>query len=368
MKRSILLCACAMLIALPVSAAPLTLTRDYSYRAGDADSKLTSRSIALEQVKRLLLEELGTYLVSNTIVKDAQLSKDEIVTYTAGAVVTVIIEETWDGATYYLKARLTADPDDVARSLTAIRNDQERAAELDQIRRQANDSLKEIERLKKELAEAKKTDSAGTTHDRSLELRKRYDVKTGELAAKEYLDQGLSFRNENKFDRAVTAFSRAIELAPQWDRPYAGRGAAYVRMNDNARGEADLERAKTLAPENMIAVSLHGVSLIRQGKKRDGMAEVRMAVEKAPENIVTNTSMGWALLEMNQARASIPFLTKAIELSQKKHGRAYLFRAKAFRQLGEHAKAKADLDRARVLGEVPPNRDGHPGSPRRVLP
>ncbi len=33
--------------------------RDYSYRAGEEDSKLSARSIALNQVKILLLEEIG---------------------------------------------------------------------------------------------------------------------------------------------------------------------------------------------------------------------------------------------------------------------------------------------------------------------
>ena len=69
--------------------------------------------IALEQVKRLLLEKLGTYLESETEVKNLQLTKDQIVILTAGIVRTEIIEERWDGKTYYLKAKITADPKDV---------------------------------------------------------------------------------------------------------------------------------------------------------------------------------------------------------------------------------------------------------------
>lgn len=353
MKRAIILCFLALLFAMPAAALPLTLTRDYSYRAGDADSKLTSRSIALEQVKRLLLEELGTYLISNTIVRDAQLTKDEIVTYTAGAVVTVILEEKWDGVDYYLKVRLTADPDDVARSLSAIRNDQERAAELEQVRKQANDALREIELLKKELADAKT--AAAASPDRTTELLRRYKEKTGELAAKEYLEQGISLLSEKKYDRAVEAYSRAIVLAPGWDRPYAGRGAVYLRMNDYIRSENDLRQAVKLNPQNTFAVSLHGVSLFQQGKRQEGTGEIRKALKAAPDGMVANANMGWVLLEMGQPRRAIGFLTKAIDLSGGKNGRAYLLRAKAFRQLGEHAEARTDRDRAEALGETPPD-------------
>ncbi len=92
-KQLIVLSALMMVLAgwQVALAKPVTVTREYTYRASEADSKLTSRTIALEQVKRMLLEELGTYLVSNTEVRDSALTKDEIVTYTSGWVATVVI-------------------------------------------------------------------------------------------------------------------------------------------------------------------------------------------------------------------------------------------------------------------------------------
>jgi len=368
MKRIILACFIAFFTVTSVSAATVTLTREYTYQAGDADSKLSSRSIALEQVKRLLLEELGTYLISNTVVKDSQLSKDEIVTYTAGAVVTVILEEKWDGSTYYLKVKLTADPDDVARSLTAIKNDHERSSELDQLRNQANESMQEIERLKKELAKLK-GGTSGKATEQTAELRKRYEENAAHLAAKEYLEQGIMLRSEKKLDRAVEAFTRAIEMAPGWDQPYVGRGAVYVKMKEYSKSENDLSHAGKLEPKNMLALSFHGMSLMQQGRQSDGMIEIKRAVEAQPGNMVTNLNMGWALLQMNQPRKSIHFLTKGIELSRQKNGRAYLLRAKALRQLGENKKAKADLETAGKLGEAPPpERNGRPLPQQKMRP
>ncbi|MEW6616751.1 MAG: hypothetical protein AB1401_14955, partial [Thermodesulfobacteriota bacterium] len=77
----------------------VTFEREYTYQASEADSKLSCRAIALEQVKRLLLEELGTYLESRTEIKDFKLTKDQIITLTAGIVRTEIVKETWDGKT-----------------------------------------------------------------------------------------------------------------------------------------------------------------------------------------------------------------------------------------------------------------------------
>jgi len=61
-----------------------TFVKEYSYQASEYDSKVSCRALALEQVKRLLLEELGTYLESETEVKNFQLTKDQIVILTAG--------------------------------------------------------------------------------------------------------------------------------------------------------------------------------------------------------------------------------------------------------------------------------------------
>ena len=131
-----------------------TFEKDYTYEAGEADSKLSCRTISLEQAKRLLLEELGTYLESRTEVKNFQLTKDQITSLTAGAVKTEIVSEAWDGRIYRLKARITADPDEVAKAVKALRADRDKSAALEKSRAAAAQYLQEIEKLKKELASA----------------------------------------------------------------------------------------------------------------------------------------------------------------------------------------------------------------------
>ncbi|MDD3250407.1 MAG: hypothetical protein PHF23_08600, partial [Smithellaceae bacterium] len=59
-----------------------TFIKEYTYQASDEDSKNSCRVISLREVKRLLLEELGTYLESETEVKDFQLTRDQITVLT----------------------------------------------------------------------------------------------------------------------------------------------------------------------------------------------------------------------------------------------------------------------------------------------
>jgi len=69
--RSIITAVCLVSVfisffILPAAAASTgtkTFIKEYTYQAGDEDSKNSCRVIALREVKRLLLEELGTYLV-----------------------------------------------------------------------------------------------------------------------------------------------------------------------------------------------------------------------------------------------------------------------------------------------------------------
>lgn len=127
-----------------------TFVRDYTYQASEVDSKQSCRIIATEQVKRLLLEELGTYLESHTEVVNYQLSKDQITTITAGVVKTTILEEKWDGEKYWMKAKIDADPDEVAREINEIRSDRKKVKELEESRRKTDDTMKDMEDMRKD--------------------------------------------------------------------------------------------------------------------------------------------------------------------------------------------------------------------------
>ena len=59
-----------------------TFVKEYTYQASEDDSRNSSRVTAMPEVKRLLLEELGTYLESITEVKNFQLTKDQITALT----------------------------------------------------------------------------------------------------------------------------------------------------------------------------------------------------------------------------------------------------------------------------------------------
>jgi hypothetical protein len=65
MKKNSLRFACAACFCFAANfalAAEQTYLREYTYQASEADSKITARAIALQQVKQILLGELGTHV------------------------------------------------------------------------------------------------------------------------------------------------------------------------------------------------------------------------------------------------------------------------------------------------------------------
>jgi len=223
-----------MLAASPCSAVTKVFEREYTYQASEADSKLSSRTFSLAEVKRGLLEELGTYLESITEVKNFQLTRDEITVLTAGIVKVEIVDERWDGKTYWLKARIAADPDEVIKSIDALRKDRETTKKLNKI-------TKENQRLKEELKKLE-----GKTQE---EKQEEYLQNTGGLSAVEWLKRGilLSFDSGN-YNAAVDAFTKAIELDPRLINAYSFRGNAYFNLGDYKQAIRDYNKAIKLSP------------------------------------------------------------------------------------------------------------------------
>lgn len=119
-----------------------TFVRDYTYRASDSDSKISSRQKALKEVKAFLIEELGTYVESyvNYEVEElnGKMTKDfftnEIKTFSAGSVETKILEEEWDGYNYYIRAEITADPDEVLRRINETLSVRKKSLVIDSLK------------------------------------------------------------------------------------------------------------------------------------------------------------------------------------------------------------------------------------------
>ncbi|HYA13203.1 MAG TPA: tetratricopeptide repeat protein [Syntrophales bacterium] len=379
-----IVCLVILSAIIPVSAdaKSVEFTREYTYQASEADSKLTSRAITLEQIKRLLLEELGTFLTSRTEVRDAQLTKDEIVSFTGGTVATIIITERWNGSEYYMKAQIKADPDQVTEAIMAIKKNEEDAEELQRLRTKADDSLKEIERLRKEVAELKKSSSLANS-DRVATVQKEYDQTVAGLSAKDITQQGLSLLREKQYPQAIEQFNKAIDLDSKAITPYILRGSAFIQMKEYEKAIDNFNQAIAAMPKEAAAYFHRGrtyfimkeydkamddlttVLRLRPGhvgalimkaniysQQREyslAVAELEKAVQLHKWDYAVLCELGNIYYRTKRFRDSVRVLSSAIEMKPSV-AIAYMFRSRSYRALRMNSKAMEDLKAAAGLG------------------
>ncbi len=259
----------AVVLSVNSFAAERVFIREYTYQASEIDSKVTSRAQALEQAKRLVLEELGTYLMSSTEVKDFAITSDKITVFTAGVVQTEIFDEKWNGEKYFLKARIKADPVEVAKAIDRLRKDEGKRKELEDSKKRADEALKEIVKLKAELDAVK--------NDRSKELAYAKQVNT--LSATDWFKKGWAFRVSGDSDNAIEAFSKAIELDPYYADAYNRRGWEYGMKHQYDRGIEDYNKVISLEPGNAGAYRMRGNYYYNKGQDSRGLADYKKACE-----------------------------------------------------------------------------------------
>jgi len=250
---SFVLIATAFLLFIPsfTYAEIKTYEKEYTYQASELDSKASSRTVALEQVKRLLLEELGTYLESMSEVKDSRLTKDQIVMLTAGIVKTNIIDEEWDGKAYWIKVKMLADPDEVFKSIERTRENYQLSNELRIAKSKTDNALKQIERLKKE----KKSSKSSNT---KIAIKKKYDEQIKTLRSVEDWTADLSEITKARiacykkdYDQAILIYKKIILKNPTYVNAdwiivfaYTGLADAYQKTSMYEEAISSLKKAE----------------------------------------------------------------------------------------------------------------------------
>ena len=268
MKNWMILCFCFGFIFPPLLyAKTVTFEKEYTYDAGEADSKLSCRTISLLQVKRLLLEELGTYLEAETQVVNYQLTKDQITFFTAGIVKTEIMEEKWNGYKYWIKAKIDADPDTIAQSINELRQSRQGTDNIKKIEAVNEKYLEKIDELKGQLE---------IIQQDLLNINRDYTEASQIIFSWESYEAAEQFRREGNYKEALDAFNQAIEQNSTY-RNYHGRGRAYAGLKKYREAIKDFNRALKLDPGFADAYFQKGKTLRKMGRKKKGMKNIKKA-------------------------------------------------------------------------------------------
>ena len=167
-----------VLTALPVDAATQTITATHTYVMGDNDSRNDARRLCFLEAKRKVLEQAGSFIQSSSEVKNFELTKDQITSYSAAILSVETIHESYDSrngqTTLTLTVKADIDTEDTARRLAAIASDKN-------LQKQIDEQQKKLQQLEEAIKRAS-TQIASATPDRATDLRKDRNVVFADMA------------------------------------------------------------------------------------------------------------------------------------------------------------------------------------------
>ena len=150
------------------------VTASGEYRMGDHDTRTDAVRLAVESAKRQALEQVATYLESVTEVKNMDLTRDDIRTYTAGIVMVLDqkISTRLEGETVVIQADLTAqvDPNEVAQAIATLRENESAKTELESLRAETDQLQEKLDAANQALASATSPDQVQALNQQRQDL------------------------------------------------------------------------------------------------------------------------------------------------------------------------------------------------------
>ncbi|WP_324753834.1 tetratricopeptide repeat protein [Roseovarius sp. Pro17] len=144
--------------------------------------------------------------------------------------------------------------------------------------------------------------------------------KTHPQVALVHASAGDLYRQNEQFDKAVTAYDSALDLYAQrgGDEPwfvFYARAISHERQNQWSEAEADFRRALELNPDEPMVLNYLGYSLVEQHQKLDEALEmIERAVAAEPNSGAIVDSLGWAQFRLGRYNEAVVTLERAAEL------------------------------------------------------
>ena len=217
-----------------------------------------ARIAAISRAKREALERVGTYLESETIVKDAALEKDEIVSLTAGIAKAEVVSQrnyTEDGIFWIeVKVKVQLDTNDANASLKRLLEEKSNLRQLNLSREREKELLLKIAKY----AEIVKGKGKGKVDKQLID---EFAQTTKSLKAVDCFDKGnnLIIQDFHKnAKQAIEYYTTAIRYDQNLAEAYINRGYIYGLLKLNANAIDDFNKAILINPKSSYAYNNRG--------------------------------------------------------------------------------------------------------------
>ena len=167
--------------------------------------------------------------------------------------------------------------------------------------------------------------------------------------AADYVNQGMAQTQKGEWQKAITSFTRALELDPKNAASYLYRGLAFEGQGELNRAIDDFNQALELKTQYPGVVYYNrGLAYAKLGKMDQALADFNRVLELDPKDLEGYINRGRVYLIQGNFGRAISDYDQVLKLNPK-YLRAYTRRGLAYYQQGDWDRAFADLNRALEL-------------------
>jgi len=176
-----------------------------------------------------------------------------------------------------------------------------------------------------------------------------YTRKNTNMSVEEYINRGIERRDSNNYNGAISDFTAAIRIKPDYAYAYNNRGFAKRNLKDYYGAISDYSKAIDLDPDYALAYNNRGFAKRNLKDYYGAINDYSKAIELKPDDALYYSNRGVAKENLKDYYGAINDYSKAIELKPD-DAMAYSNRGITKENLGDLNGACADWKKAASLG------------------
>jgi serine/threonine protein kinase len=136
------------------------------------------------------------------------------------------------------------------------------------------------------------------------------------FSAEDLFNQAYEQQSHGDYEIAISKYTEAIQLKPDYIIAYAGRARAFKLINDETNAKKDLEKAIALFPIS-TAEAYHGRAIAKSGldDKQGAIDDLTKAIEINPNYVAAYRARGIIMNELGDTDKAISDYNEAIRIN-----------------------------------------------------
>lgn len=282
-------------------------------RLDETPASATAR--AREEAKRAAVEKAGVYLQTYSKMVNLQLDYDEVKTVAAQLLKIqdekTKIEPYQDNLlkfTVTITALVEDNNEEILKTIMQDRNSLEEAVE------RYKKLQAEYDALKQQMDELKQNYNAAGNSQRA-QIKNAVAQNNKYFNALLELEQGNNFYFQKDYQNAIQAYSRAINLNPNFAEAYNNRGNSYFQLQNYSQAAQDLQTAANL---NKFDARIHnnlGSVYLLQNQYDVAINEYTQAINLNPNLFTAYYNRSLAYCYAGKFQEALPDAQRAMQLN-----------------------------------------------------